>query len=109
MNPRRVDELMLQRFPAVTVAAREWIVVADERGLRFEVLGGLIDEHLRADEVLVEVQRKIGDCLPRQAALAFVVTHLGQGEIRLSNRDFDGFVVVARNGVATGWSALPRR
>jgi hypothetical protein len=95
---------MRQRFPVVMGASREWIVIADERGLRFKVLSTLIDDHVRADEVLVEANRKVGDLLPKQAALEFVSTHLGQGEIRLTNRDFNGFVVVAQNGVATGWT-----
>jgi len=103
MNPRRVHELMRQRFPVVMGASREWIVIADERGLRFKVLAALIDDHVRADEVLVEANRKVGDLLPKQAALEFVATRVGQGEIRLTNRDFNGFVVVAQNGVATGW------
>jgi hypothetical protein len=104
MNPRRVHELMRQRFPAVMSASRDWLVVADEKGLRFPVLAALIDDHIRTDDVLVEANRKFGDLLPRQAALEFVAAHVGQGEIRLANRDFDGFVVVAQNGVATGWT-----
>jgi hypothetical protein len=108
MNPRRVHELIRQNFPATMGASREWIVVADEKGLRFEVLGALIDEHVRCDDVLVEVNRKVGDLLPRQATLEFVSSYLGQGEIRLANRDFNGFVVVAQNGVATGWTVGER-
>ena len=84
-------------------ASREWLVVSDEKGLRVAVLAALIDEHVRSDDVLVEANRKVGDLLPRQAALEFVAAHVGRGEIRLSNRDFNGFVVVAQNGVATGW------
>ena len=95
---------MLQNFPATMGASREWIVIADEKGLRFQVLGALIDEHVRSENVLVEVNRKVGDMLPKQATLEFVSAHLGQGEIRLANREFDGFVVVAQNGVATCWT-----
>jgi hypothetical protein len=104
MNPRRVHELMRQRFPAVLGVSREWIVITDERGLRFKVFAALIDDHVGADEVLVEANRKVGELLSKQAALEFVATHVGQGEIRLANRDFNGFVVVAQNGVATGWT-----
>ena len=89
-------------------AFREWIVVADEKGLRCEVLGALIDEHVRSDDVLVEVNRGVGNLLPKQATLEFISAHLGQGEIRLANREFDGFVVVAQNGVATGWTVGER-
>jgi uncharacterized protein len=105
MNPRRVHELMSQRFPAIMGASREWLVVADEKGLRFEVLAALIDDHVRTEEVLVEANRKTGDMLLKQAALEFVAAHVGQGEIRIANRDFNGFVVVAQSGVATGWTA----
>ena len=109
MNPRRVHELMRQRFPAVMGASREWIVITDEKGLRSNVLAGLIDDHVRTDEVLVEANRKVGDLLPKQAAIEFVAAHVGQGEIRLTNRDFNGFVVIAQNGVATGWTAEESR
>ncbi len=59
--------------------------------------------------MLVEANRKVGDLLPKHAALEFVATHVGQGDIRLTNRDFNGFVVVARNGVATGWTIEENR
>ena len=100
---------MRQRFPAVMGASRDWTVVSDENGLRFEVLAGLIDDHIRSEEVLVEAHRKVGDLLTKQAALEFIATHVGEGEIRVANRDFSGFVVVAQNGVATGWTTDGRQ
>jgi len=95
---------MRQRFPSVRGASRDWTVVADEKGLRFEVLAGLIDDHIRSEEVLVEAQRNAGDLLTKNAALEFIATHVGKGEIRVADRDFSGCVVVAQNGVATGWT-----
>jgi len=41
----------------------------------------------------------------RNSAVDFVAKHVGQGEIRITDRQFRGFVVVAANGVATGWAA----
>jgi hypothetical protein len=105
MNPRRVHELMQKHFPEVQSASREWVIAADEHGLRSSVLGALLERYVPASDLLIEVHRKIGDFLPMQAAVAFVAEHLGQGEIRVADREFTGFVVVAVNGVATGWSA----
>jgi len=105
MNPRRVHELMLEHFPEVRPAARDWIVAADEGGLRDEVVRDLVSRHIPADELLVEVHRRVGDFLAVEAAFAFVAKHVGQGEIRITDRQFRGFVVVAANGVATGWAA----
>ena len=104
MNPRRVHELMHQHFPEVRAATRDWVVAADENGLRHEVVRGLMSKYIAAEELLVEVHRRIGDFLPAEAAVDFVAKHVGQGEIRISDRDFKGFVVVAVNGVAAGWA-----
>ncbi len=105
MNPRRAHELMGKHFPEVHPASRSWIVAADERGLRAIVLAELLDQHIPPGDLLVEVHRKEGGCLPRQHVVAYVAEHLGKGDIRISDREFGGFVVVAANGVATGWSA----
>lgn len=83
MNPRRVHELMRQHFPEVNVASRDWVVVADEYGLRRGVLEGLIDKYISGADLLVEAARKVGDFLPVAAALDFVAQHVGQGDIRL--------------------------
>ena len=105
MNPRRVHELMRQHFPEVDAASRDWVVVADGDGLRRGVLQDLINEYISGADLLVEACRKVGDCLPTSAALDFVAKHAGQGDIRLANRDFTGYVVVLANGVASGWNA----
>jgi hypothetical protein len=96
---------MQEHFPEVQSASREWVVVADEHGLRSSVLSPLLERYVAAGDLLVEVHRKVGGFMPMQAAVAFVAKHLGQGEIRVADRDFTGFVVVAVNGVATGRSA----
>jgi hypothetical protein len=109
MNPRRVHDLMSQKFPEVRAASRDWVVVTDDNGLRRGALQALIEQYIRGTDVLVEASRKVGDFVPALAAVDFVAQHIGQGEIRLADREFTGFVVVAVNGVATGWSAQPSR
>lgn len=98
MNTRRIHELMTQRFPPIEHATREWAVVADSLQLE-----ALVVAYIRSPEVLVEVHRKLGALLPVQEAVAFAVAHIGEGDIRIADREFSGVVVVARNGVATGW------
>jgi hypothetical protein len=104
MNTRRVHELMREHFPNVDSAACNWVVAVDEGGLRSVVLKELLAVHVPGSDLLVEVHRKIGSFLPRQDVEAFVAKHLGQGDIRIADREFNGFVVVAASGVATGWS-----
>lgn len=98
MNTRRIHELMKQRFPPIEHATREWTVVADS--VQLEVL---VAAYIGSPEVLVEVHRKLGALLPVQEAAAFAIAHIGEGEIRIADREFSGVVVVAQNGVAAGW------
>lgn len=88
MNPRRVHELMHQHFPEVRAGTRDWVVAADENGLRHGVVSDLVAKYIPADELLVEVHRRVGDFLPIEAAVDFVAKHVGQGEIRISDREF---------------------
>lgn len=104
MNPRRVHELMRQSFPELDTASAKWNVAVDESGLRCQVLDELLTKHIEGDELLIEVSRRIGDLVPRHAAAAFIASHLGRGNIRITNRSFTVFVVLATAGVATGWS-----
>jgi hypothetical protein len=106
MNPRRVHELMRRHFPEVRASAREWVVAADANGLRVGVLEGLVEKYISGEDLFVEVSRRLGDFLPVRAALELAAMHVGQGEIRLSNQKFTGFVVIATNGAATGWSEI---
>ena len=96
---------MREHFPDVQMARRDWIVAADGNGLRVAVLRGLVDRFVGSEDLLVEVNRRIGDFLPVDDAMGFVSRHVGQGEIRICDRQFRGFVVVALNGVATGWES----
>lgn len=96
---------MRKHFPPVDSVNREWINVADTAGIRVQLLLELMDKNINSEEVLVELHRKVGAYLPKSKAVEFIAQHIGQGEIRVANRDFTGFVVIALNGVATGWSA----
>ncbi|MCU7370759.1 hypothetical protein PEC18_07675 [Paucibacter sp. O1-1] len=98
MNTRRVHDLMRQKFPPIEHARREWAVVANS-----DQIEALMTEYVRSSDALVEVHRKLGALLPLSEAARFAATHIGEGEIRIADREFSGFVVVAQNGVATGW------
>lgn len=108
MNPRRVHDLMRQRFPDLDAATRHWVVAADEQGLGSAVFEELSATHVAGTDLLGEAHRKVRTLLAREDAKEFVAMHLGQGDIRISNRDFTNFVVIAVSGVATGWSAPTR-
>lgn len=103
MNARRVHELMRKHFPPVEHAARAWSIVQTERGPNHGAIAALLAEHIASPEVVVQVHRKLGALLPVVDAPAYIGAHIGEGEIRVSDRQFTGFVVVALNGVATGW------
>ena len=104
MNARRIHELMQDRFPAFNFVDHEWINVADSAGVRGALLQKLLDQAFQEPELLVEVNRRIGKALPKGDVVAFIGQKLGQGQIKIANRDFTAFAVVAVNGVATSWS-----
>jgi hypothetical protein len=103
MNPRRVLELMRSHFPAFEAADRDWTNVAGPEGVDLQLLSSIVDQHIGAAEVLIEVHRKEGALLPRSEAAAYIASHLGEGTIRIADRAFRSVVVVALNGVAAGW------
>lgn len=106
MNPRRVHELLRKHFPPIEHATREWKLVPDERDAQLTMLSALLSTYISAQEVVIEVHRKLGTFISLAEAPSFIASHIGQGEIRIADRAFTSFVVVAINGVATGWHAL---
>lgn len=105
MNPRNVHELM-KAFPRVDAQVRDWINLVERDGVvRIAELARLIDTHIPAPDLLIWVSRKIGNYLPRDEAILFIARHVGDGDIRIADRQFKGFVVVAVNGVGAGWHA----
>ena len=106
MNPRRVHELMTAHFPQAELVTLNWVNVLEADGtIRTEVLDGLIYEFIHADDILVEVNRKLGDLKPRNQVIPYVREHVGKGQIRIADRDFHGYVLIGVNGVAAGWSS----
>ena len=103
MNARRVHELMRKHFPPIEHAARNWLLVQREHGADHRAIAALLAEHIASPEAVVEVHRKLGALLLIADAPAYIGSHIGEGEIRVADRQFTGFVVVAINGVATGW------
>jgi L-fucose mutarotase/ribose pyranase (RbsD/FucU family) len=106
MNPRRVHELMTANFPSVEMVTLDWVNVLEADGtIRSEVLDALILEFIPGDDILVEVSRKLGDLKTKKQVIPYVQEHVGKGQIRLADRDFQGYVLIGMNGVAAGWSS----
>jgi len=97
---------MKANFPEVDLSAFTWVNILERDGtVRCDVLGALIDEIVNAEDVVVEVTRKLGDFLPRHEVISYMEKNVGQGPIRITDREFRGYVLVGANGVATGWLA----
>ena len=83
---------------------QEWVNVADGNGAAIrERIAHLVEMNVDADVLLVEVNRRLGNFLPKREALQFIYDNILKGKIRIANRDFTAFVVVESNGVAKGW------
>lgn len=77
MNPRRVHALMTANFPSVEPVTLDWVNVLEADGtVRSEVLDALIDEFIRAGDILVEINRKLGDLKPRDQVIPYVREHV---------------------------------
>jgi hypothetical protein len=98
---------MRKHFPPFDAVEHEWINIAENSGPKVRLIEELLEQQITAPYVLVEVHRQLGGFFSKQEALAFICTHLGKGHIRVANREFTSFVVIASNGVATGWQAQP--
>lgn len=96
---------MRDHFPPLGPAGKDWTNVADVDGPRLTKISSLLSEYIGPNEAIVEVHRQLGAALPTEEAATFIGSHIGKGEIRATNRDCTGFVVVAVNGVACGWHA----
>jgi hypothetical protein len=105
MNSRRVHQFMREHFPTLEAAGKAWMNVADVEGPRVSEISALLAQYIGPVETIVEVHRKLGSALPAAEAASFIASHIGEGEIRATNRERSGFVVVAINGVACGWHA----
>lgn len=106
MNPRRVHKLMLDNFPAYKSVEHDWVVAVDQHGVRMLIIEKLLSDYIAGEKLVIEVHRKLGDCLARGDALRFIAEHGAEG-MRISDRSFTGFVIITATGVATGWKAEP--
>jgi hypothetical protein len=110
MNSRRIHAQMTERFPKVDLAQLEWTNVVDEIGrLRKEdALPAVVHRFERrgVQEVLVEVHRKLGDAVEIADLINYLAEHHGKGEIRIADRAFSVFALLAANGVATSWETV---
>jgi hypothetical protein len=95
---------MHQRFPPIEAVSREWQNLADVSGLRKEDLLALLARFVPSENILVEVNRHVGGFFAKSQAIEFIAEHICKGNMRISNREFTGFVYIATSGVATGWS-----
>jgi len=96
---------MRQNFPPFDTLKMEWVNVDEPGGPNVGLLQSILDRHISAPEVLVEVHRKLGNLLPTREVVAFIASYIGKSRIRIADRTFTSFVVVASNGVAAGWNA----
>jgi hypothetical protein len=103
MNPRRVHDLMREHFPSFDAAKVEWTNIVEREGPNTQLLERILESHISAPDVLVEVHRKLGAMVPRHEAAGFISAHIGEGQIRVADRAFTSFIVVAQNGVVAGW------
>ncbi|MGE0099299.1 MAG: hypothetical protein AB7S86_13220 [Hydrogenophaga sp.] len=98
---------MSSHFVTTDAAKAEWTNLVDEHGLlmesRAQVL--LLDHFIErgAEEVLIEVQRKVGTRVLIDEVIPYVRGHVGRSNIRIANREFFVFAEVAINGVARSW------
>lgn len=103
MNPRRVHELMTANLPEMEPLALDWVNVLEADGtIRSQVLEALVDQFIHAEDILIEVTRKLGDLKRRDQVISYVQEHVGKGHIRMADREFQGYVLIAANGVAAG-------
>lgn len=108
MNARRIHAEMREKFPNVDRAQLDWTNVVDETGrLRQEGALSVVVHRFESrgiQEVLVEVHRKLGDVMAIADLIDYLSEHHGKGEIRIADRAFSVFALLATNGVATSWA-----
>lgn len=108
MNARRIHAQMREKFPNVDLAQLNWTNVVDEMGcLRQEDVLPIVVHRFESrgvQDVLVEVHRKLGDLVATADLTDYLSEHYGKGVIRMADRTFSVFALLAVNGVATSWA-----
>ena len=95
---------MRAHFPTWESVKMEWTNIDERTGPNRELLTRLLDEHIQAPEVIIEVHRYLGALLPREEAVEYICSHYGpEVGFRVADRAFTSFLVVTSSGVVTGW------
>jgi hypothetical protein len=107
MNPRRIHELMRAHFPPLDAAQHVWTNVANEKGRlltdRAEEFIAKPFTSLGIGEVLVQVNRSLGGKMALPELVLYLARHLGEADIRVADRQFTAFAMLARSGVSARW------
>lgn len=103
MNPRRVHELMRERFPGFSHVQLNWQLLWRGAGDDAPRVLQYLREHFVDDELLVEVTRKSGGLYSLEEAAAVIASAVGSSEIRIANRTFTSFAVIGQPGVVASW------
>ncbi|WP_143036622.1 hypothetical protein [Paraburkholderia steynii] len=102
MNPRRVHSLFEKHFPKIDLVMCEWIHLFRDGTVDRELLGKILST-IESDCLLIHIRRTIGDFLQSEQALDYIVENVGKSQIRIADRAFNRFVMIASNGVAATW------
>jgi hypothetical protein len=84
------------------LAKCEWTHIMRDGAVRRELLQQFL-RTIETTDFLIRVRRKRGDFLPLADAMDFVCESICKGFIRITDRQFQRFVIVASNGVAATW------
>lgn len=107
MNARRIHARMREEFPKVDLAQLDWTNVVDATGRlqREEALRTVVHqfESRGVQEVLVEIHRRLGATVAVPDLINYLSEHHGKGAVRMADRTFSVFAILAINGVATSW------
>lgn len=100
---------MREKFPEdVDLAQLNWTNIVDEMGgLRQDDALRVVVQRFESrgvQEVLVEVHRRLGGVVATADLVEYLSEHHGKGEIRMADRSFTVFALLAANGVATSWA-----
>lgn len=71
-----------------------------------EVLEAILKSNISSNDLLISVNRKVGARLSLKEAVNFIQSSMGKGEMRVSDREFTQFVIIAPNCTASGVSNL---
>ncbi len=96
--------LMRKHFPQVDYSKLEWKNIADVGGINQAELNSYLKTYIKSDMVLIEQNRRNGNFINKNEVANYVNLNYGnEGHILITSREFDGFVVLAQNGVISGW------